>query len=128
MAGKHAAPKPSPYSIAVGAVSYSLAITFAKHIPIDIVASAPAAITAAVAAVERGVADVAKVDPKLAADVQPVISRLAVQAENAASEVSKDVQAGVAAAPQVQADVKEAVAEVVKSPAAQGPVTITPVA
>lgn len=104
MAGVHAAPKPSPYSIAAGAVSYALAITFAKHIPADVIASAPAAVAVAVGAVERGVSDAVKVDPKLA-PVAAKVDRLAEQAKAAADDVAQ----GVASASSVDAEVKPVV-------------------
>lgn len=97
----HAAPKPSPYSIAAGAVAYSLAATFHKHLPVDLIAAAPAAVVALVSAVERGVADAAavldKVDPKLVADVAKdvaPVNRLAAQAAGAAKDVQAAVLAG----------------------------------
>lgn len=97
MAGSHAAPKPSPYAIAAGAVAYSVANTFHKNLPIEVVAAFPAVVGLAVAAVERGVAEaVEAVDPKAAAKVEAKVdkplNRLAAQAEAA----GKDVQAGLA--------------------------------
>jgi hypothetical protein len=89
-AAKHAAPKPSPYSIAVGAVAYSLAVTFHRYIPVDLIASAPAAVTAAVAAIERGIA---REDPKAA----PYVDRLAVQAAGAFRDLGPVITAALPA-------------------------------
>jgi hypothetical protein len=88
----HAKPKPAPYSIAIGAIAYSLAATFHKNLPIEIIAGAPAAITAVAASFE---ADVVKlfdaVDPSLGAKVEdfidPKVNRLAAQASSAAAQV-----------------------------------------
>jgi hypothetical protein len=93
----HVAPKPAPYSIALGAIAYSLAATFHKNLPVELIAAAPAAIVAAASAVERGLAEaVTAVDPsaapKVEAKVDAPLNRLAAQAEAAA----KDVQAGLA--------------------------------
>lgn len=110
--GAHSKPKPSPYSVAAGSVSYALALVFAKHIPVDVIAAAPAVITAAVAAVEQGVAEAEKADPNLN-KVGVVVDRLAVQAAGAAADVARDVAAGVAAAPSVAAVVPAASPNVV---------------
>lgn len=96
---KHAAPKPSPYSIAAGAVAYAVALTFHKNIPPEIVASGPVAVALAVNAVERSVE---VVDPKAAVKVD----RLGAQAEQAAKDLAADVSAGIADAPKVDAEVK----------------------
>lgn len=105
MAGKHAAPKPSPYAIAAGAVAYATAITFAKHLPTDVISFGPAAVAVVVGAVERGIAEF---DPKVSATV----SRLANQADGAARDLAADVSAGVKEAPVVAADVAKVEAEV----------------
>lgn len=99
MAGKHSTPKPSPYSIAAGAVTYALAITFSKHVPVGLVASIPAAVAVAVGAVERGVAEL---DPKAA----PVVDRLAAQALSAAKDVAAVVASGVKDAPTVVQEIQ----------------------
>jgi hypothetical protein len=88
----HAKPKPAPYSIAIGAIAYSLAATFHKNLPIEIIAGAPAAITAVAASFEADLAKVLNaVDPALAtkvdAFVDPKVNRLAAQASSAAAQV-----------------------------------------
>ena len=96
MAGTHRKPKPSPYTIAAGAVAYSLAVTFHKHIPTDLIASAPAMVAVAVNALEHAVE---AVDPRVA----PVVERYAVDAEQAIYAAVAAVQAGVKDAPHVEA-------------------------
>lgn len=98
----HAKPKPSPYAIASGAVAYSLAATFHKHLNPDLIAALPAAVAVAVAAVERGVADaeaiVVKVDPKAATAVTAAgtkVDRLAAQAAGAAQDLAAATNAGL---------------------------------
>lgn len=102
MAGTHRKPKPSPYAVAAGAVAYSLAITFHKHIPAELVAGFPAAVAAGVSMIEHGVE---VVDPKAA----PVVARIATDAERAIDAAVSAVSAGVADAPKVVEHVEAAV-------------------
>lgn len=126
MAGKHAAPKakPSPYAIASGAVAYSLAVTFAKHVPVDVIAAAPAAIAVGVAAIERGIAEI---DPKAAPAVDATIDRLAAQAEGAAQDLARITSAGVSDAAHVVSVVAPSPAPAVAPEAPVAP-SVVPVA
>lgn len=99
MAGLHRKPKPSPYAVAAGAVAYSLAVTFHRHIPAQLIASAPAAIAVGVSMLEHGVT---VADPKAV----PAVERVATDAERAIDAAVKVVQSGVADAPHVEAAIR----------------------
>lgn len=99
MAGTHRRPSPSPYTIAAGAVAYSLAATFHKNLPIELVAALPAAVAVGVNALERAIA---VIDPAFEAEVAPVVEDAAKAIDAAVAVVS----AGVADAPAIEAKVE----------------------
>lgn len=78
--------QPQPYSIASGAIAYALAITFHKHLDPQVLAAAPAALTAIVAAVEVAYKQVS-------ADVVKV-----VQAAHTAATATDDAKKAIATA------------------------------
>lgn len=102
MAGTHRKPKPSPYTVAAGAVAYSLAVTFHRHIPSELVASLPAAVAVAANAFEHAVT---VVDPKM----EPKVAALATGAEKAIDAAVAAVGDGVKDAPQIATEVEAAV-------------------
>lgn len=82
-------PRPSPYAVAAGAVGYAVVVSLGKHVPADAVAAIPAFVAIAANAVERGLAAVAKVDPKVA----KTADRLATQFAEAAAQVAAEADA-----------------------------------